>query len=147
MNALRAALALAASLIALPALSVNHDRVVPPMAPGKFTVACSNLAIDTARLAALGGTAEDYFEGKEVNGTRRYVTDILAQPQAVVKFDALVPDVRRLYPQFAGALVPHVAIVCHPTPRNNPDPDYALPGTAGTLPHMLPAGATPRAGL
>ncbi len=144
MNALRAALAFSALLFALPALSVNHDRVVAPLAPGKFAVACSNLAIDTARLAALGGTADDYFEGKEVNGTRRYVTDILAQPQAVVKFDALVPDVRRLYPQFAGALVPHVAIVCHPTPRSNTDPDYALPGTSGTLPHMQPAGSAPK---
>lgn len=144
MNTFRTAFALAACLAAFPALSVNHDRVVAPLAPGKFTVACSNLAIDTARLAALGGTAEDFFEGKEVAGAQRYITEILAHPQAVVRFDALVPDVRRLYPQFAGALVPHVAIVCHPTPRNNPDPDYALPGTAGTLPHMLPAGATPR---
>ncbi len=37
-----------------------------------------------------------------------------------------------------------MAIVCHPTPQDNPDPDYVLPGTTDRVPRMQPAGAAPR---
>jgi predicted dienelactone hydrolase len=136
----RTALALAAcALAALPALSRNHDRIVNPIAPGKFPVACSNLQMDASRVAP-GVLIDEYWEGK--NG--HYLTELLAQPQATLRVDALVPDDRRLYPQNAGGRVPHVVVVCHPTPRDNPDPDYALPGSTSKVPHMLPPGQAPR---
>ena len=56
MNSTLKALAALACLVALPAAALNHEDVVAPIAPGKFTVACSNVEIDTQRLAQLGAT-------------------------------------------------------------------------------------------
>ena len=136
---LRIALAAALLAAAMPALSRNHDRAVAPIAAGRFAVACSNLEMDAARVAP-GTSMDDYWEGRG----GRYITELLTQPQATLRVDALVPDIRRLYPQFAGAQVPHVVLVCHPTPATNTDPNYALPGTTSSIPHMLPPGQAPR---
>lgn len=139
---LLARLVLAAA--ALPAAAFNHDTVVGPIAPGRFAVACSNVEQDTGAIAASGGLAVDFWEGREVGGRPRYITEILARPDAAIVFDAPVPDVRRLYPGNAGDRVTFAAIVCHPTSRANGDPNYPLPENSGTVPRMLPAGAAPR---
>lgn len=143
MTPLFRAFALLFALASLPALSLNHDATVPPLAHGPFAVACSNLEVDAVRLAALGGNASDYWEGRTVNGIQRYATDILAHPEAAIFYQAPVPDVRRIYPQTAGGTVPFVAIVCHPTPRANADPDYAMPDGV-VVPHMQRPGAAPQ---
>jgi hypothetical protein len=52
--------------------------------------------------------------------------------------------VREIYPRFAGGRIPHVAIVCHPTPAANADPDYTLPGTGERVPRMQARGAAPK---
>jgi dienelactone hydrolase len=137
--ALRIACAALAAAAALPALSRNHDKVVAPIAPGRFAVACSNLEMDAARIAP-GLVADDYWEGRD----GRYITELLTQPQAALRVDAFVPDQRDYYPQYAGTTVPHVIIVCHPTPQTNSDANYPLPGGTSVIPRMLPAGQAPR---
>ena len=138
-------IALAATLgICNPATAANHDTVAPPLASGPFTVACSNIAQDEALIASLGSTPEEIWEGKPRDGEERYVTQILAAPATALRFDAPVPDLRETYPRHAGGSVPHVAIVCHPTPQSNTDPDYVLPGSGDIVPRMQPAGAPPR---
>ena len=137
----RLALAAAASAAAVPAGAVNHDQLVAPLPAGPFAVACSNIQQDAALIAQSGLPASDFWEGK--NG--RYITEILPAGSTALRIDALVPDIRTLYPGNAGDRVPFVAIVCHPTPRTNSDPDYVLPGVStDVVPHMLPAGAQPR---
>ncbi len=136
----RFAAALVAACAVFPASAYNHVNIVPPIAPGPFEVACSNIAQDASRIAP-GASAADYWEGRNDH----YVSDILAQPNSAIRFSALVPDQRSLYVGHAGDSVDYVAIVCHPTPRANPDPSYTLPGpSGGVVPHMQPAGAAPR---
>ena len=122
----------------------NHEVEAAPLAPGSFTVACSNVEHDTARLAQLGGVPADYWEGHEVGGETRYITDILAHPETAVVFRAQVPFKPSLYPTRFGQRVAFAAIVCHPTSRSNTDPSYTLPGAGGVVPHMQPAGSAPK---
>src|SRR6185436_9794543 len=91
-------LALLACLALLPARAINHEDVVAPGAPGKFAVACSNVEHDMARLAQLGGRAVDYWEGNEVDGRSRYITEILAHPETAFTFSLRVPFKFSLYP-------------------------------------------------
>lgn len=136
-----ASLLLATGLAAAtPAAGVNHDVVVGPLSPGRFAVACSNIEQDAARIAQSGLQPADFWDG--TGG--RYITEILAQPSSTLRIHAVSPDQRTLYPTTAGESIEYVAIVCHPTPRANTDPDYALPGTDDVVPHMLPPGAEPR---
>ena len=139
-RAARLALAAAALLAAVPAYAVNHELVVPPLSPGRFTVACSNIQQDPALIAPSGLPATDFWEGK--NG--RYITEILPAASTALRIDALVPDIRTLYPGNAGDRVPFVVIACHPTSPTNTDPDYLLPGSTDVVPRMLPPGAQPR---
>jgi hypothetical protein len=128
----------------VPAAAANHEAVAPALGAGPFAVACSHIAQDEALIAALGSTPEEIWEGRPRDGEPRFVTQVLSEPGAAIAFDAPVPDQREIYPRHAGGVVPHVAIACHPTPRDNPDPGYVLPGTGGIVPRMQPAGASPR---
>ena len=140
MNSTLKAVAALLGLAALPAMALNHEDVVNPLPPGRFAVACSNVEIDTARLAQLGGTAADYYEGHTVNGETRYVTDILAHPESAFRFQERIPLQPQLYPTLFGQRPDFVVLVCHPTSRTNTDPDYKLPDDGGVVPHMQPAG-------
>ena len=131
--------------MALPAAALNHEDVVQPIASGPYTVACSNMEMDLDRLAALGGTASDYWEGNPYpDGSERYVTDILKNPAAAFHFAKQPPNKFSLYPTTFFRTLPFVAMICHPTPRANSDPDYVLPDGGGTVPHMQPAFAPPK---
>ncbi len=140
--------ALAAACIALATLgagAANHDLVVTPLASGAHPVACTNVEQDPALIARFGGSPpQDFWEGRPANGQLRYLTQILRAPATALAYDVAVPDQRSLYPQFAGELVRHAAIVCHPTPADNFDPGYVLPETFSIVPHMQPAGAPPK---
>ena len=140
----RAALALLALGTASGAFAANHDLAVPPVRPGPFAVACSNVELDMAKLNAIGGQPSDYWEGAEVAGAHRYVTEVLAHPDTAVIYHAQVPFKFAMYPTVFGRSVEFAAIVCHPTPRANADPDYVIPVQGGTVPHMQPAGAAPK---
>ena len=138
MDSTRRILAALAAAVALPAAAVNHENTINPIARGPFAVACSNVQMDASRVPA-GVDITEFWEGFN----NRYVTDLLANPQAAVQFDVAVPNQSSLYPGNAGGSVRFAAIVCHPTSRSNPDADYALPG-GNVIPHMLPPGQAPR---
>lgn len=144
MNSTLKAVVALLGLAALPAMALNHEDVVNPLPPGRFTVACSNVEIDTARLAQLGGSAADYYEGHTVNGETRYITDILAHPDTAFRFQERIPLQPQLYPTLFGQRPDFAVLVCHPTSRTNPDPDYKLPDDGGIVPHMQPAGQPPK---
>jgi predicted dienelactone hydrolase len=132
------ALASLAMLACTPALAYNHTQVVSPIPLGRFAVACSNVSQDTSRIAP-GLSASDYWEGRG-----HYISEILTSPLTAIQFNVRVPDRRNLYQANYNRDVPYVAIVCHPTPRTNTDPDYALPGGVGVVPHMVPPGGSPK---
>ena len=132
-------MAIVAALLPLVAHAFNHTDTVSPVAPGKFNVACSNIE-QNASLIAAGASASDYWEGR--NG--HYITDILVNPQPVTDFFVAVPNDRALYVNRHGNSVPYVAIICYPTPANNTDPDYALPGSGDVIPHMQLPGQAPK---
>ena len=135
----RALAAFAAACAMSSALAYNHVTVVPPIGPGPYNVACSNVRQDVSRIAS-GASAADYWEGRNDH----YITDILAEPNAAIRFSALTPDVRRIYAFHAGDPVEYVAIACYPTSSFNTDPSYTLPGTGDVIPHMQQAGAAPK---
>lgn len=139
-----AAFALAAALALPPARAANHTDEVAPLGAGPYRVACTNVAQDTAAIAASGARPQDFWEGRVANDDTRYIAQVLSAPATAVRFGAAVPDDRGLYPRFAGQSVDHVAIVCHPTSSANADPDYALPGSTEVVPRMQPAGAAPK---
>jgi len=132
-----------AALAAAPVLALNHEVVVAPTVAGAHSVACSNIEQDTSRMVA-GSVPADYWEGRLVNDQLLYLTQILSAPQTAIVYDAVPPDDRGLYPNTANARVPFVAIVCHPTPATNNDPDYPLPGGVGVVPRMQRAGQAPK---
>lgn len=137
---LAALLALAA---ALPARALNHEDVVAPITSAKFAVACSNVEHDLSRIAP-GARAVDYWEGNEVNGSTRYVTEILAQRQTAFTFSLRVPVRPQLYPTRWFQTMEFAGIVCYPTPRANTDSNYTLPDNGGTVPRMQRPGETPK---
>jgi len=136
MNSTLKAIAFLAGFLALPAAALNHEDVVAPIAPGRFAVACSNVEIDTERLARLGGTPDDYYEGHTVNGRVAYVTDILAQPDTAFRFQERIPFKPELYPTLWLQRPDFAALICYPTSRANTDPNYDLPDNGGRVPHM-----------
>lgn len=114
----------------------NQSVEFPPMAPGAFPVACSNLAHDTARLNQLGGSIDDYWSG----ANDHYVGDILLEPASTLKASPVVPD-NDLYPGRRNSVVEFVVITCYPTDTTNNRPDYLLPD-GQRIPHMQRGGQT-----
>ncbi len=108
-------------LLAMPT-SRNQSVEFPPLSPGAFPVACSNLAHDVTRLNQLGGTLDDYWSG--ANG--HYVADILLEPANTLQATPRVPD-NDLYPARRNSLVDFVVVTCYPTDASNNRPDYLLP--------------------
>jgi predicted dienelactone hydrolase len=141
---LRMACALLALAASVATRAANHDTAVAPTQAGPFAVACSSVELDMARLGAIGGQPTDYWEGAEVAGANRYITEVLAHPESAVVYRASVPSKILMYPLYFGRSVEFAAIVCHPTPRTNTDPDYTIPVQGGVVPHMQPAGAAPK---
>lgn len=132
-----------ALLLAGPtALAANHAKSMAPLGEGSFPVACSNLAQDEARLAALGGQPAQFWEGIPDGGNGRYVTQILADPAATLQFALRVPDDRGLYEHFADDTLPMVVLVCYPTTTANIRSDYRLPD-GQWLPRMERTGDQP----
>src|SRR5258708_3910100 len=132
-----AAFAFAASL-ALPAAAYNHVNTVTPTTQGPFAVACSNVAQDASRIAP-GLDATDYWEGRD-----HYITELLVDPGSAIVYDVRVPFDPFVYPQNFGRRVQFAAIACYPTPKANNDPDYVLPTSGETVPHMQAIGAAPK---
>src|SRR5690349_6149023 len=107
-RALRRFAFLLAAACAVPAAhAFNHDRVVPPIALGKFPVACSNVAQDASRIPA-GASPSQYWDG--IGG---YVDALLTAPQTAVQFNVHVPSNGDLFPSRGGQDINFVAFVCH----------------------------------
>jgi predicted dienelactone hydrolase len=116
--------------------------VVQPLPlPGPYTVACSNIAQDFTRVGA-GEDVTDYWEGLPDNGTPRYVTDLLADPDNTLIATVTAPQDSELYGEFAGQEIQFAVLVCYPTTADNPRPDYPLQ-TEGVVPHMQTGSETP----
>ncbi|MCY7387850.1 MAG: hypothetical protein LH481_07265, partial [Burkholderiales bacterium] len=111
----------------------NQSVEYPPLAPGAFPVACSNLAHDTARMNQLGGTLDDYWSG----ANDHYVGDILLEPD-ILKTSPRVPD-NDLYVGRRNSLVEFAIITCYPTDTSNNRADYLLPD-GRRIPHMQRGG-------
>ena len=132
-------------MLAMPAFAFNHELSVGAVGTGPYAVACTNIEQDPALIAQYGGTPpEDFWEGKPANGQARYISQVLRYPGTALSMNVAVPNQRTLYTNNAGGQVPHVVIICHPTPNSNADPGYILPQTGSTVPHMQPAGAAPK---
>ena len=143
MNSTLKALALLACLASLPAAALNHEDVVAPITRARFPVACSNVEHDLSRIAA-GARAIDYWEGNTVNGSSRYVTEILANRETAFTFTAQVPFRPQLYPTTFFRPIEFAGLVCYPTSPTNTDPHYVLPDNGGTVPHMQRRGEAPK---
>ena len=112
----------------------NQSMDFPPLDPGTYPVACSNLAHDVARMNQLGGSLDDYWSGTNDH----YVGDILLEPGSTLKTSPLVPD-NDLYPGRRNSVVDFVVISCYPTDISNNRPDYLLPD-GQRIPHMQRGG-------
>lgn len=114
----------------------------PPIGPGQFPVACSDVAYDASRVAQIGGVPADFWEGNPLNGLPRYFTDVLLEPQDTIQINPIVPLDPAFYVQTSNTPVPFVVIVCYPTSPDNARPDYPLPGLR-IVPKMQRAGQLP----
>ncbi len=142
-------LALTARLLLLGCLAgplvagAQPALTVPPLpAPGKYPVACSDVAQDFSRLLP-GEDVQDYWEGvMRSDGTPRYITSLLSEPADTMTVPVRIPDDGEVYGSFAGTTLPHVVIVCYPTSPDNGRPDYPLPN-GKSVPRMQRAGDAP----
>jgi predicted dienelactone hydrolase len=113
---------------------------------GLYAVACSNIVQDFSRVGA-GEDVTSYWEGMPDNDRPRYVTDLLADPgnTLIATVPAILTQDSDLYGDFAGKPWEFVVIVCYPTTRDNPRPDYPLnpPQTDRFVPHMQTGDEAP----
>ncbi len=121
------------------AANAQLSQAVPPIGPGVFPVACSNVEQDFSRVAP-GATVESYWEGGAPGGG--YVTNLLVDPANAFVVDVTLPGDRELFGDFAGDTLRFAAIVCYPTSAANPRPDYPLPN-GQRVPHMQRDGDAP----
>ena len=124
------------SLSAIAALP-NHSIEMLPMPAGPYPVACSNIAQDSARVAALGVPIDDFWNGTD----GRYIGDILLEPAETLVVRPRVPD-DELYPARRNTTVEFVVIACYPTEFSNVRPDYLLPN-GQRVPRMQRLGQSP----
>src|SRR6478736_2725616 len=105
--------------------SADSLSIVPPIGPGRYDVACSDVTQDFSRLKS-GETADDYWEGiPDGGGNPRYVTSLFASTNPLV-VSVYVPTDADLFGDQANRSVSFANIVCYPT-EANPRPDYILP--------------------
>lgn len=102
--------------------------VAPPRPlAGPYPIACSNVAQDFSRLPA-GEPAELSWEGfPRSNGTDRYITDLLTEPNDTLIVRYTPPDDAALFGPWRGQTLTDVVIVCYPTSPANTRPDFPLP--------------------
>jgi len=110
-----------------PSLAAKDSlAVVPPIAPGTYPVACSNIEQDFSRLQP-GDTPDAYWEGEPDGSRARYLTSLLTDPVDSFVVTFAMPDDRELFGSFANATLPFAVLVCYPTGSANTRADYLLP--------------------
>ncbi|HEX6794113.1 MAG TPA: hypothetical protein VF304_09700 [Casimicrobiaceae bacterium] len=113
---------------------------VPPIGPGPYPVACSNVEQDFSRIAP-GSDATAYWEGRGGGGSG-YITDLLVDPGDSFVVSVTLPGDGDLYGDFRNRTLTFATLVCYPTATTNPRPDYALPN-GQVVPHMQRGGDAP----
>jgi dienelactone hydrolase len=137
---LAAVLALALTVAAgARAQTADASGAVPPVGPGPYPVACSNVAQDFSRLSP-GASAVNYWEGSAPGGG--YVTDLLIDPADAFVVSVTLPGDRDLFGDFANQSLLFAALVCYPTSAGNTRPVYPLPN-GKSVPHMQRDGDVP----
>ena len=139
MNIARFARLVGSLLISMSAVvhaATDPLAVVPPRPlTGPYPIACSNVAQDFTRLPA-GEPAELSWEGfPRSNGTDRYITDLLSEPNDTLIVRYTPPDDATLFGPWRGQTLTDVAIVCYPTSPANTRADFPLPN-GKSIPHM-----------
>ncbi len=131
-----ARIALCGALVGVAlAASAAATFPVPPLPPGPYPVACSNVTQDFGRLLP-GEDVQAYWEGlARGDGTPRYATDLLSDAANTLAVTVTAPNDSSVFGSFAGRAVTDVVLVCHPTAADDPRPNYALP-TGRIVPHM-----------
>jgi hypothetical protein len=135
----RSLLWVVASLLSVAA-QAQPTVEVPPIGPGPYTVACSNVEQDFSRVAA-GAIAKDYWEGVRAGNSSRYVTDLLIDPAHAFVIQLPIPNDSTLFGSYTGSTYAHANLICYPTDPGNPRADYVLP-SGNAVPHMQ-RGAEP----
>lgn len=128
-----------------PGAEAPTEVVQPLPLPGPYAVACSNVVQDFTRVGA-GEDVKSYWEGMPSDdGTARYVTDLLADPDNTLIATVTAPQDSDLYGDFAGQETEFVVLVCYPTVADNPRLDYPLdpPQTDVVVPHMQTGSDAP----
>ena len=131
----------AMALVGSPVRSADSLATVSPFGIGPYAVGCNNVSQDFARLMP-GESAEDYWDGNPDGSRPRYVTDLLSDPAHTFDVSVSIPADSELYGSFAGTTIEVVSVICYPTARDNPRPDYPLP-TGNSIPHMQQGADTP----
>ncbi len=141
LSLLAAPAALLISAFLAPGAAAAEDPLArsAPLAPGPFVAACSNVAQDFSRLG--GESAESFWEGIPQNGQYRYVSLLLSEPDATLRF-VVTPPNSELFPRFHGNAVEYVALFCYPTSAGNARADFPLP-SGQAVPRMERAGDAP----
>jgi dienelactone hydrolase len=124
------------SCTALVHAATDPLAVAPPRPlAGPYPIACSNVAQDFSRLPA-GEPAELSWEGfPRSDGSQRYVTDLLSEPNDTLVVRYTPPDDATLFGPWRGQTLTDVVIVCYPTSAANTRPDFPLPN-GKSIPHM-----------
>jgi len=134
----RLLLALAACLGAARLPGVELD----PIGPGSFAVGSTNLEVTDPA----GNPMIDYLNGKLAGGKEAYLTDILANPTAVLTLTIDVPNQSATFGAQAGGRLPVVIYVLYPTRNDNLWADYRFPYSEtgdAVFPHMQKPGEPP----
>ena len=128
---------------ALVHAAIDPLAVAPPRPlTGPHPVACSDVAQDFARVPA-GESAKNFWEGEpRSNGTHRYLTELLSEPNDTLYARFTVPNDPILFGPWRGQSLSDVVIVCYPTSSSNTRADYPLP-TGEQIPRMQRAGEGP----
>jgi len=124
---------------AWPSYAADPLARVAPLAPGPHVAACSNLAQDFSRLN--GEPVEAYWEGIPRDGQYRYVTQLLTEPSAALRF-SVTPPHTDLFPRLRGEAKEYLGVFCYPTSSANTRADFALPN-GHVVPRMERAGDAP----
>ncbi len=133
-------LAAAWSLVfVLPSQAADPLARAAAVPPGPYAAACSNVAQDFSQLN--GEPVEAYWEGIARDGQYRYLTQLLAEPDAALRF-TVTPPHTDLFPRLRGEGKEYVALFCYPTSAANTRPDFALPN-GHVVPRMERAGDAP----
>src|SRR6516165_3126378 len=81
----------------LGVVSAQPTVVEPPIGPGPYTVACSNVAQDFGRLLP-GEDVQNYWEGDpRADGMPRYITDLLSDPANTLSVVVNAPNNGDIY--------------------------------------------------